>query len=379
MVKKIENKIKKADAYAKSILNSKQDDSGMSALEKEALSALNDGSYKAWREKSIKVYNQEENWKRVEAQIKGRRNTPVYRTMQFWQSIAAVFVIFILAGGAYFIFNDLITTKPELIQPGTSLAYLEVNGDERIALAQKDTVLQFSKTKAMVNSGKITYSLYDSELSRNEYHKINVPRNGEYYVVLPDGTKAWVNSASSIGFYSQFSANKRIIELQGEAYFEVEKDSLRPFIVRTTNMDVRVLGTHFNVKAYADEDYTYTTLSEGKVQLTMGEKRANMIPNQQIVLDNLTGKYEAKQVDASIYTAWKDGKFIFRDEPLENIMSCLSRWYDIEVFYPNQDIKKELFSMRVNRYEDIDALLKKMEKTGALRFTLSKKAVVVER
>jgi Fe2+-dicitrate sensor, membrane component len=377
MEKKIEQKIKKADQYAKGILNDQKDDSVLSQSEKDALKSL-DGTYQSEREKKLEAYNQQENWKLVNTNIRRQIKRPIYKSLQFWHSAAAVLLILVLCGGAFIIYKDFRTSAPELVQPGKSMAYLEVNGKKKIDLTQTDTLLLFHEAEAQIDSGRITYTSNEGKLDRNEYHKINVPRNGEYYVVLSDGTKVWVNADSQIGFYSRFEDKKRIVELQGEAYFEVAKDENRPFIVRTNNMDVRVLGTHFNVKAYTNEDYTYTTLSEGKVVLKMGEQKAELIPDQQIVLNNQTGKYERKNVDALIYTAWKDGKFIFRDETLENIMSSISRWYDVEVFYPNQELKKELFSMRVDRYDNLEVLLKKMEKTGALRFNLNKKALIVK-
>lgn len=377
MDKKIENQIRKADAYSKSVLNDQRADSSLSQSEKDALSSVHKGEYEFWRKNHTAAYKQEQSWKEIEKELGGRNKSTKLRIMTVWRSVAAVVVIAMLAGAAYWLYSDVETKSPELVVPGKSIAYLEVNGKKKIDLTQADTLLRFHETKALIDSGMITYSAEQPKKVRNEYHNINVPRNGEYYVVLSDGTKVWVNSDSKIGFYSRFEDNKRVVDLQGEAYFEVAKDAKRPFYVKTNNMDVRVLGTHFNVKAYPDESFTYTTLSEGKVQVKMGEEYALMDPNQQVVLNNGTGKYEQKEVDASIYSAWVKGKFIFKDEPLENIMLTLSRWYDVEVFYPNQDIKDELYSMSVNRYDDIEVLLKKMEKTGALRFELKKNALIV--
>ena len=378
MKKKIEEQIQKADTFAKSILKDESDTSELTERERIVLKSMEKGSYESNREKAIEKLNQQENWKRVEFEIKKRKKLPIYRTLQFWQPAAAVVLLFVLIGGAFRVFNDLRTTEPELVQPGTSIAYLEVDGIQKIALSKRDTVLVFDRVNAKIDSGKITYTQEEIKTSKNEFHRINVPRNGEYYVVLSDGTKVWVNSESAIGFNSHFSPDRRIVELEGEAYFEVAKDSLRPFIVKTNNMDVRVLGTQFNVKAYPDEEYTYTTLNEGSVKLTMGNQCTEMAPNQQVVLSNSSGTFQQKNVDASIYSAWIDGKFIFKDEPLENIMLALGRWYDVKIFFQNQNIMQERFSMSVDRYDNIEVLLRKMEKTEALRFSLKKKALVVE-
>lgn len=379
MENRIENYIRKAKSYARLMLQDKSRDLNLDKKEKDALDSIDSGEYASWRTEKIKAYSQEENWKRVESELKiHKKPKGRVRFMKTWRSIAAIIVIGLIGAEGYLIYKDMQSSYPEMISPGKSMAYLEVNGSQRINLAVNDTLLMFKEAVVQIDSGRISYSAGEGKEKHNEYHKINVPRNGEFYVKLSDGTKVWVNSESKIGFKSKFNEKSRVVDLEGEAYFEVAKDATRPFIVKTSKMDVRVLGTHFNIKAYPNDDLAYTTLNEGSVRVNLEDESSMLKPNEQLVLDKRTGKYIQKEVDASIYSAWVKGQFIFKDESLENIMQTFSRWYDVEIFFLNQTIKHETFSMSVNRYDNIEVLLKKMEKTGAVSFELNKNALIVK-
>lgn len=235
----------------------------------------------------------------------------------------------------------------------------------------------FDESKIQLESGKILYSERETAKKSNEYHKMIIPRNAEWKAVLSDGTKVWVNSETEIGYKVLFDNNKRIVDLKGEAYFEVAKDTNRPFIVRSKNMNIKVLGTHFNIKAYPDEDYTYATLNEGKVRVYKGEVQEDLLPNQQMVLNNGSKEFSTQTVDASIYSAWTKGKFLFRNERLEVILTSLSRWYDLKIFYQNPELQDDRFSIRVNRYDDIQTLLHHLELIGGLKFEVKNGALLV--
>ena len=376
-MKKIEQYIQKAKDWTKAILQDDPSSPDLSELESKGFHEVSNKAYELWRECEIKSFDQKKSWELVEVKIKSTERTPkLIRLSRRWKSIAAVLVVFLLGAEAFMIFQDL--NQENSILPGESIAYLEIDRTTRHELGSRDTLLLFDESKAQVDSGKIVYSSSEGKKVRNEYHKINVPRQGEFFVKLSDGTKVWINSESSLGFKSQFSDKARFVDLEGEAYFEVAKDKSRPFIVRTSNMDVRVLGTEFNVKSYENDDYTYATLNEGKIRIKAGDQKQDLSVNQQLVLDNATGDMEKREVDASIYSAWIKGTFVFKDERLEDILEVFSRWYDIEVFYLNDEIRTEEFSMSVNRYENIDVLLRKMEKTGAMTFKLNKRALIVK-
>jgi ferric-dicitrate binding protein FerR (iron transport regulator) len=188
----------------------------------------------------------------------------------------------------------------------------------------------------------------------------------------------WVNSASSIGFKSRFDGKYRVVDLVGEAYFEVAKNAEQPFVVRTNNMDVRVLSTHFNIKAYPDETHTYATLNEGKIQVSKGELNEILAPGQQLSLNNSTKEFTREEVDASIYSAWVRGKFVFKDERLDDILNALSRWYDVKIFYQDQNLQDDRFSLSVNRYDDIETLLNHLRLIGGVDFEVNDGVLVVK-
>ena len=212
-----------------------------------------------------------------------------------------------------------------------------------------------------------------------EYYTMNVPYGAEYNLRLPDGTKIYLNAGSSLRYPDQFSGETREIFLTGEAYFEVAPDSLHPFIVHTAEVAVRVLGTSFNVNAYPERETVAATLVEGSVQVNYKAGQQVIRPGMQLVYDKQNGKAEVSAVDTEVYTSWKDGYYYFKREPLENIMEVLSRWYDLNVFYHNQDLKRMEFGGRLKRYDDISYLLKKMEETQDVEFIIKGNTITVQR
>lgn len=373
MKEPIEKYIKKAEEWSKIILSEK---GAVSDKDQKVFESIKSGEYARWRKSNINRFDKQAVKKRVDA-IRKSSSSKVIRIPQWWNSVAAVFVIGMLAAGGYWLYTDMQKIEDQMIMPGSSIAYLEIDNKKKIELVSKDSLLLFQAASAQLDSGKIVYDVSDTQKEEVEYHKINVPRNGEFFVQLSDGTKVWVNSDSKLGFNSKFVDDKRIVDLQGEAYFEVAKNPNKPFIVRTTNANIKVLGTMFNVKAYKDDMYTYATLNEGKVQVGKGEINEILQPNEQLAINNRTAEYSKRNVDASIYSAWAQGKLRFKDERLEDIMNDLGRWYDVSIFYPYEELKDMRFSISINRYDNIELLLNQMELTNKIRFELNEKAVVV--
>ena len=369
----VDKYIEKAQEWANMILN---EEGEISDQDKKIFESVRNGDYSEWRKQHMHRFDKQTVKNNIDDQL-NLKKTKTIRLRQWWTSVAAVLIIGLLGASAYWILQDVLTVKEQLVQPGSSMAYLEIDQMERIELTSKDTLLLFDKAKAQLDSGKIVYSSAESNLKKNEYHKINVPRNGEFFVTLPDGTKVWVNSDSKLGFYSKFSDDKRVVDLQGEAYFEVAKNPDKPFMVRTAKADVRVLGTHFNVKAYPDEDYTYATLNEGNVCVSVNKKQEILKPNEQLKIDNTNSEYSKLEVDASLYSAWVSGRLVFKDERLEDILISLSRWYDVSVFFQSSKLKDRRFSISINRYEDIQLLLNQMVLTNRVNFKMNKNAIIV--
>jgi len=208
------------------------------------------------------------------------------------------------------------------------------------------------------------------------YNKIEIPAGGQYQVVLPDGTRVWLNSSSWLRFPVHFSSKERRVELSGEAYFQVQRDPAAPFRISSLRQEIEVLGTQFNVHAYPDETHIRTTLVDGAVRVTAGGKSVLLAPKEEA---DLGDGLHVSQADVEAAVAWKNGYFRCVDQPLEIIMKQVSRWYNVKVAYEDEKMKDETFGILSNKFSNISVLLKMMEKTGNAKFTVNGSTVVVSR
>lgn len=209
------------------------------------------------------------------------------------------------------------------------------------------------------------------------YNTIVTPRGGKYQLVLPDGTKVWLNADSRLHFPTRFSGEQRIVSMEGEAYFEVAKDARHPFIVQTSrDMRVRVLGTHFNVMDYRDQPAIKTTLLEGAVRVTHQQDSLLIQPGQQVVLAKDGALSKRNNIDLDRVVAWKNGLFYFDQMPIAAIMQALGRWYDVEVVYEGP-APGDLFSAIMNRDNDIHEILSMLEATEKVHFEISGRTIKV--
>lgn len=214
--------------------------------------------------------------------------------------------------------------------------------------------------------------------------EIVTPKGGEYTVILADKTKIILNAASKLRFPKVFSMRERLVELEGEAYFEVNKtltpaQQPQPFLVKTKQQTVQVLGTQFNISAYAEDKSTYTTLVEGKVAVSAehrGAKVQQLIPGQQAI-NNGTGAIEVKAVDVFNYTSWTKNQFVFASEPLGAAMQKLARWYDMEYVFEKESLKNERIEGILPRYASLEELLELMKESLNLRFRVVGKQVYI--
>jgi len=306
-------------------------------------------------------------WSKVHTKINKRSKTILW---QKFSRIAAILILPLLIGGlAYFYFDAQITNKKinqqkyAQIKPGSSKATLILGDGRNVVLdsANMMSLTELDGTAINKNEGEISYSKSDEEVvKKTVYNIINVPVGGEYRLTLSDGTRVYLNSMTTLKYPVQFGPDKREVELIGEAYFEVVKNAAKPFIVSTSELKVKVLGTSFNVNAYEDLENTVTTLVEGRVKLlnasNEGEEQI-LEPNEQAVMDNLSGKIVTSNVDVSNYISWKDGQLVFYDLPLEDIMTQLTRWYSAKVFYMNPEVKKMRFSGSLDKYDEIEKFI----------------------
>ncbi|WP_316825954.1 FecR family protein [Pedobacter miscanthi] len=305
--------------------------------------------------------------------------------------IAAVILVIISAAISFMVLQKpaadrkavhVVKNKGSKIIPGGNKAYLTTadgsvitldglkNG--RISLQNgievnkiNDGLIRYNKAAVVANNGDAV-----------DYHTITIPRGGQYQLVLSDGTKVWMNSASTLKYPVSFAKNERIVRLTGEAYFEVAKDKAKPFKVSVDDLDVKVLGTHFNVMAYKDENAIRTTLLEGSVQLSTGNRQVMLKPGQQGMLSYGATSIDVRGVDAEEAVAWKEGYFVFDNEDIHTIMKRIARWYDVEVVFP-QNFKRANFGGTVSRFKDVAQVLKSLELTGSVHFQIKERRIIV--
>ena len=267
----------------------------------------------------------------------------------------------------------------EQIVPGSKKAVLILDNGEAIDLKSTSGVELKEKdgTVIQVDSTALNYQQAPARTSEKlAYNKVNVPRGGEYQLTLSDGSKVQLNSMSSIRFPVQFAQACRLVELEGEAYFEVSKTG-QPFIVQTKGMKIEVLGTTFNISAYANEEYQTTLVSGSvKVQTENGSNRI-LKPSEQACITPGSNQINVRNVDTAFYTSWIHGKINFKDQRLDDIMKTLARWYDMDVVYENEVTKELRFGCYVNRYNEITPLVKLLEQTGRVTVTVEGKTIKI--
>jgi len=272
-----------------------------------------------------------------------------------------------------------VTVAENTIQPGHDYAILVLSDGQEVKLQLQQTqqILTDNKANIYLDSTTITYESNNVQ-EDSIYNTIQVPRGGQYNLTLADGTKVWLNSQSTLRFPVAFQNKERRVQLTGEAYFEVTPGQKR-FIVETQNMNVQVLGTAFDINAYEDETTVRTTLIRGMVKIQTAEQKTCILePGQQSVLERSSGEVNVFQVNTSLCTQWKDGKFVFRNNTLEDIMRILARWYDMEYEFANPDLKKQQFYGITDRFENVASLLAQFEKTGKVKFKCEKNKVIIK-
>jgi transmembrane sensor len=299
-------------------------------------------------------------------------------------SAAAAVLVFMLAGLLYFTkqktapqVRSYAAIKPQPILPGSNKATLTLGDGRTIVLNStvagpiaSENGTTVSKTK----NDELSYHVVSSAPEKIVFNTIKIPRGGQYSLTLPDGSKVWLNAASSLRFPTRFSGSSREVELDGEAYFEVAKNKQMPFYVNTHDMKVKVLGTHFNVMAYRDEVFTKTTLLEGKVMLSSGSATAYLNPGYQGLW--ASNGFSVSKADIDQEMAWKNGYFIFNDENLQSVMRKVSRWYDVDVVYSlhNQSLT---YTGSISRFKNIAEVLKVLSLTGTVKFNVEERRITV--
>ena len=321
-------------------------------------------------EKKIKnlPFNKEEIFSNISdlAGLKKNSKNSLYRKKIFKYSASFLAVISLGLTG-YFFFDkgivteqeDMVTIKKDIFIPGGKKAYILSNEGETLDLSEAFELNKNDGTVISNNSkGLVSFKHNEQTPGKVKYHTMYVPKRGEYALLLSDGSKVFLNSETTLTFPEYFDGETRKVELTGEAYFEIKKDS-RPFIVQTTSMRIEVLGTSFNLNAYEDNELVHATLVEGSVKVYVPENPAAYLlkPENNFSIHKNTNEITIRKVNTDIYTAWVKGEFVFRNQPLNDILTQLQRWYDFEIAYEDPVIKNMRFTGSAEKTRPLDYLL----------------------
>ncbi|WP_293313164.1 FecR family protein [Pedobacter sp. UBA5917] len=308
------------------------------------------------------------------------------KTIPLYKYISAAAVLLLISGISFVLLNkpkpvikgEIAVNKKLDVLPGSDKAILTLADGSKVVLDEHTSTdisdkdgLKISRTE----DGRLVYTIVDqSDLKTQSivsFNTIQTPKGGQYQVILPDGTKVWLNAASSLKYPEVFTGNERRVELTGEAYFEVAKNKAKPFHVKNHNQDVEVLGTHFNINSYMDDHTIKTTLLEGSVKVSNGQSVKVLKPGEQSIAgsDGNGIIRLSADVDTDDETAWKNGLFQFNNANLKSILNQLERWYDINIDYSSVPDKK--YNGMVPRKAKLSEVLKMLEKTGNIRFEIA--------
>jgi ferric-dicitrate binding protein FerR (iron transport regulator) len=306
-------------------------------------------------------------------------------------SAAAVLILALAGGGILFLTRNkkdpkslaIIPAHPAAnIVPGSNQAVLTLANGQQIILnnAQNGVLSKQGNIQVIkLDSGKLAYTTTsnDKPSPANEvtYNIISTPRGGQYQITLPDETKVWLNAESSLRFPTSFTDKERNVQLTGEAYFEVAQNKDKPFVVKANQTETRVLGTHFNIMAYGDENAVRTTLLEGSVQMGQGMQSSLLHPGEEGVFDIRGGDIRTRAVNTRAAIAWKEGYYYFDRTPVQSVMRQIARWYNVDIVYQGAIPRDEIVG-KIPRTAYVSEVLHIMELIG-IRFKIEDRKIIV--
>ena len=333
-----------------------------------------------WVQENVQI-REEQAKKIIFSSLKKKRNlTPYYGVAASIAVLLIVTLFFFIREDKQVVSEKLVTSE---IKPIQSKAILVLSTGEQIQLTKSAQEIQ-EQDGSVLKIDSVMGVQYDSLSTKRAekpiYNKIVVPRGGEYFVTLSEGTKVWLDADSELEYPVFFSGDFREVKLKGNAYFCVTKKNDKPFVVRAGEFSLKVYGTEFNVNAY-DLQNIETVLVNGSIgfKANVSTPERMMAPNELAVSDSRTGQSEIHQVDIYPYIAWKNQNIVFVNERLESIMEKMARWYDVTVFFQDESLKDLRFDCNMRRYTDIRDLFFFLEKTSNARFALNGRTVVISK
>lgn len=320
------------------------------------------------------------NWARLQVNLEqGRVKIKLWPRI----AIAAAVMIFILSIGFYFYGNHDLPKQSSVIvndvDPGKQVATLTLASGKKIRLSEvqngeiaKEAGMRITKTA----NGQLIYEIKKGTGESGKTNTLSTARGETYMILLPDGTKVWLNSASSLTYLTNIYETKtRNVKLDGEAYFEVFKNHNHPFVVQTDKQEVEVLGTHFNINSYSDEGTTATTLIEGSVKVSIGNLKQILKPGQQAL--NTGSTLKVTEPDIESITDWKEGDFYLDNINFKTAMRKIARWYNVEVIYDPSVSDRIKLGGWISRNKNLSAVLKLIESSSQVSFKIEGRKIYV--
>lgn len=316
-----------------------------------------------------------------------QKKQPKVRAIKIWWYAAAMVVLAI--GISFFVMNQFeineeMEERTALINPGRQKAILMLPDGSVIDVQDQQVDVVVDGVQVKYQQGVLSYqptavkeneanSADDRPIQSNE---LVIPRGAENTVILADGTMVHLNAGSKLTYPVRFAGGRRMVALEGEAYFEVTKDEEHPFVVRTPFGEINVLGTSFNVNAYTDAKTCYATLVSGKVSYTASSKETvTLLPGEQAVATG--GRIEKRTVDVEEYIGWMKGVYTFNNRSLEEIMKTFERWYDVRIYYETPALRELTYSGNLKRYSTINTFLDALEITGDIYYRINGRNILI--
>ena len=331
---------------------------------------LEDPAYQSQHFSRYTQFNAIEGWEKVEPRLKSKSNNRFYRLLPY----AAILILCIG------IITFLRTNSPQTNIP-VSLHKNISNPTVRLVMEDGNT-LELNTTDSsqrlehedFKSDGKQLVYKHTESSGSPRFHLLQVPRGGEYALVLADGTRVWLNAETELSYPSYFSGKDRRVKLKGEAYFEVTADTSMPFIVETKHLQINVLGTSFNISAYPDESH-HATLAKGKIKAIYEEKQVILSPGEQALLTDSGMIVHA--VDIATYTSWKERRFVFKNKPLQEVARDLERWYNVRLTI-RQDAQPIRLTATLPKYENIEKILHIIENIARVKCETNDQEIIIK-
>ncbi|RZJ80460.1 MAG: FecR family protein [Chryseobacterium sp.] len=330
----------------------------------------------------------EEEIKSAKSRVWSSLNRPVYK-LKSWYWLSAVAGIF-LAIAIFWFYNDgnnnprknVVVRKVQSdFKPGGNKAILTLAGGEKVILGNAATgnvANQGAVAVTETETGKLVYQQGKGSVEAMMINKLTTPRGGEYQLVLSDGTKVWLNAASSISFPASFTGNFRKVSITGEVYFEVAHNKNKPFLVTAGSQVISVMGTHFNISAYQDDEFVTTSLISGSVRVKNSKTKIEKLiqPGQGATTSSRNDDLIIHKIDKDEILSWKNGYFQFDNQNVYSIMKILSRWYNVDVQFLNNK-NTDRFGGTFSRGKQLSETLSNLEKLGDVGFKITPKKIIV--